>query len=161
MPRASYLCMCSGTCAYVWVCTHAHLEVRRWQWVSFSIALHLIFGVRVSYWASYHPESYRGPSCPQCWCYRYVPGFYTGAGDQTWVSYAVWLSHLKLVLTLTDQAISPAPCSCPHHLVGKHFSVADVLKTILTTVTVQPYRLIALSLLLKILLVVFIVYICL
>lgn len=101
------------------------------------------------------------PLVPQCWCYRYVPGFYTGAGDQTWVSYAVWLSHLKLVLTLTDRAISPALCSCSHHLVGKHFSVADVLKTILTTVTIQPYRLIALSLLLKILLVIFIVCICL
>lgn len=139
---------------YMCICVSVYTRPSGCQTLTLGVSLYCSSSY---FWSQGFLLSYRGPSCPWCWCYRYVPGFYTGAGDQTWVSCAVWLSHLKLVLTLTDRALAPALCSCSHHLVGKHFSVVDVLKAILTTVTIQAYRLIALSLLLKILLVIFIV----
>lgn len=83
------------------------------------------------------------------------------------VLHAVRLSHLKLVLKLTDQAVSPVLA-----LLFRSFGWQASLccwgpKAFLTALNIQPYRLIALSLLLKILSVIVIVsnnvmiYICL
>lgn len=102
--------VCMHVCLSVCLCTHMYrgMEVWGWLWVSFSIALHLIFWGRVSHSVCYlrqpdHPA--HSPSPPRCYPLAvitgglpYPPGFLCGLwGSWCYFIYCVVSSDLKKI----------------------------------------------------------------